>query len=107
MFQLQFLVQRNSNMLIFETIFEKVSQIWFMLIHAYFQAMLIFKQALIIARVRLTSSSKNLELKFNNDFTSWIHRADPPENEDFLIKLYLIYDNWHFSTGNEFITDSQ
>ena len=32
MFQLQFLVQRKSNMLIFETIFEKVSQLWFMLI---------------------------------------------------------------------------
>ena len=52
MFQLQFLLQGKSSTLIFETIFEKVSQFGFMLIHAYFQAMFIFKQALIIARVR-------------------------------------------------------
>ena len=52
MFQLQFLLQRKYSMLIFETIFEKVSQFGFIIIHAYFQAMLIFKQALIIARLR-------------------------------------------------------
>ena len=50
MFQLQFLVQRKSNMLIFETIFKKVTQFWFMLFDAYFWAILIFKQALIIVR---------------------------------------------------------
>ena len=103
MFQLQFLLQRKSSMLIFETIFEKVSQFWFMLI---FEACLFSKRRLLsreysipfycfgmkqdlntlksyfLNRVNFNKSFKNIEIqvKSKKSEKSWFNSGQNKKN---------------------------